>query len=543
MRKFALVLGVCVLAMSFIACSKSNPSNEGGTAAPVAKKAKQKSEEPRYVNISLEQDPEYLDPGLVAGAYGVQVTANVWEGLYSWHPQTAEPVPALAVSHEVSKDQKTYTFKIRTDAKWSDGKPVTAHDFVYAWQRVVNPETASQYAFFLYGFENGKAINQGDITDFSKLGAKAIDDHTLEVRLTAPTPYFLSLLAMPTLYPVPKWAVDAHGPKWTHAGYAVSNGPFKIQEWNPRQDILVVKNDLYWDAANVKLPGVRYFPIEDHDTAHRMYEAGELDVALKLPDMKIPKLAESHPDYVKHPWVATYYYRLNVKDPALQDMRVRQALALSIDRDALVNKFLQGTGLPSASMVPGGLAGYTPATGHEYNPEKAKALLAEAGYADMSTFPELTILYNTQERHKLIAQVVQQMWRQNLGVRTKLFNQEWKSYIASMRQGNYSVARSAWVGDYADPNTFLDYLTTDSTQNFTNWGNAQYDQLLLDAAQETDPAKRLDLLQQAEKIILTEAPVVPVFSYVKHMLVKPYVKGFYGNVQDQHAMKGVTLEF
>lgn len=537
------VLLCCALLIMCCACSsKKDSAPQTAQSADTNASQKVSGKVPsaqRYLNFNVWNEPEYIDPGLLGGAYASIIGRNIFEGLYQANPETAAAEPALALGYTLSKDAKTYTFTLRKDAKWSDGKPVTAHDFVYAWERVLNPNTAAHYAFFMHYVKNARAYNLGESTDASTLGFRATDDHTLVVELENPTPFFLDLLCYPTYYPVPKWTIEAHGNKWTHDANIVTNGPFHVTKWVQNKELVASKSPTYWDAENVKIAGIRFLPIEDKETALKMYYAGEIDINWQLPSMKIPALMKRD-DYVNHAWISTYYYRLNTRKAPLNDERVRQALAYAIDRETLVNKYLQKTVIPWSSMTPAGLEGYDVPPGLAFDPARAKALLTEAGYGEGGkAFPTLSLLYNTDDRHKLIAQIVQQMWSEHLGITVQLHNQEWKSYLKAMKTGDYDIARSGWIGDYGDPNTFLEYFKTESGHNWTGWSNPEYDGLIFKAAEQDNPAERMQTLAAAERIILDESPTVPVYNDVKHMLVSPEVRGFYGNIQDIHAMKSV----
>ncbi|MBI2346626.1 MAG: peptide ABC transporter substrate-binding protein [Deltaproteobacteria bacterium] len=495
----------------------------------------------RYVNFHMSAEPEYIDPGLATGIREHQIVMALFEGLVEHDPKDGSPIPAVAERWEVTPDGRTYTFFLRNNAKWSDGHPVTANDFVYSWERVLNPKTASQYAFALFPILNAEEYNTGKLTDPDKLGFKATSDLTVQVTLKNPTPYFLHLSSLHSYRPVPRWAVEQHGTNWTRPEHIVTNGPFRLASWVPHKELLAIKNPTYWDAANVKSPGIRFIPIDDRETALKMYESGQLDLAWEVPTTKIQMLM-GRPDLVKGPQLATYFLWVNTTKPPLNDSRVRRALALAIDRKVLSENYLQGQVLPWSSMVPTGLPGYMPAPGPDFNPTEAKRLLAEAGFADPSAFPPITFSYNTDERNKIAAEVVQQMWQSHLGITVNLLSAEWKSYIKELQQKNYQIGRMMWVGDYPDPNTFLEILTSASPTNSSGWANPKFDGLLQAAAAEVESHKRLESLRQAEALLLDELPVIPLWTSQKEMLVKPNVRGFYHNLQDVHPAKWIFIE-
>lgn len=532
----AVTLSLLLAATLLSACSKKKEgeaeSARGGTLEETAT---------RFLRFQNLSEPEYIDPGLASGNVETNILLALFEGLVQYNPKGGEPLPGIAERWTLSPDKKVYTFHLRKGVKWNDGHPVVAQDFVYSWERVLNPKTAAKYAFALYYIKNAHPYNTGKLTDPSQLGFKALDDSTLQVTLENPTPFFLELLCYTSFRPVPKWVVEKHGPRWTQPENIVTNGPFKLKSWTPYKELTVVKDPNYWDAAQVKLAGIVFYPVEDKDTALKMYETGEIDVAWELPAANIPTLM-SREDFVKAPYIATYFYRLNVTKPPLNDKRVRQALSHAIDRKTLCEAYLQKTEMPHSGLVPLGMEGYSNVPGLELNVEKAKQLLAEAGYPDPSQLPPITIHYNTDDRHKLVAQVVQQMWKKHLGINVQLWNEEWKSYLKTQNMLGYQISRSGWIGDYPDPTTFLDMFASDSTINHTGWKNANFDALLKKAAQELNTQKRFETLRQAEALILEEAPVIPFYTYTKMYLIKPYVKGFWSNLQDIHPSKWIYLE-
>lgn len=527
-----------VLCACAVGCSRGGKSSGTEAAAPTAKSVKAG---PRYVVVNNLAEPEYLDPGMMTGVVESNISNALFEGLMQMDAKDAHAVPGVAERWEITEDGKVYTFFLRTNAKWSDGQPVTAHDFVYAWERVLNPKTGAPYAYILYFLKNAEAYNAGKLADPKQLGFVAIDDHTLKVTLKNPAPFFIELLTHSTYYPVPKWAVEAHGARWTRVGNIVSNGPFMLKKWVPHEEILAVKNPHYWDAVVVKALGIRFLPVEEKETALKMYEAGEIDIDWELPVMKIPSLMH-RPDFVQHPFLASYFYRVNTTRKPFTDVRVRQALSMAIDRTTLTDQYMKKTEIASDRLVPPGMAGYERAAGLGFDPAKARQLLAEAGYPDPSKFPSFAIHYNTDDRHKLVAQVIQQMWKEHLGIRVTLHNEEWKSYLKTQRLLGYDVTRSGWTADYPDPDNFLSLFTSYSTLSNTGWKNAAYDKAVEASMQVTDWEKRFFHLKQAEAIILREAPILPIYTYKKMMLVRPYVKGFHGTPPDHHSYKWVWID-
>ncbi|MCB0416033.1 MAG: peptide ABC transporter substrate-binding protein [Bdellovibrionaceae bacterium] len=503
---------------------------------------------PQVLNWGNGTEVQDLDPHIVSGVPEHHIISELFEGLVTVHPQTLEPLPAQAESWTISKDGKIYTFKIRKDAKWTNGENVTANDFVYSWQRLVDPKTAAKYAYQGYYIKNGEAINKGKIKDLKQLGVKAVDAHTLQVELEAPAPFFLGVLYHYSLYPVHQKTVEKFGQRWTRPENIVSNGPFKLESWQLNKVLTVVKNPVYWDAAKVQLSKVNYWPVEKSDTEEKMFRAGELHVTNEIPLPKIPYWQRSKKDvYQQHPYLGTYYYRLNVTKKPLNDKRVRRALNLSIDREDIVKHVTRAGQIPALSFTPPGTGGFTPEgkLPPKVTPKtiaEAKKLLAEAGYPDGKGLPPIEILYNTLESHKTIAEAIQQMWKKNLGIEVKLFNQEWKVYLATMQTLNYQIARAGWIGDYNDPLTFLDMFITNGGNNETGFSNKEYDKLVRDVKHETNQAKRLKMFQRLEDILMDELPIVPIYTYTRVYLKDPKVAGWYPNVMDYHPLKFVSLK-
>ena len=491
--------------------------------------------ERQVLRIGNGSEPRELDPAKAVGTPEHAILQNLFEGLTAQDPRTLKPLPGVADSWTVSKDDKTYTFKIRKDAKWSDGTALTADDFVTSWIRALDPKTASEYAYQLYYLANGEEFNTGKIKDPSKVGVAAKDKQTLVVTLKAPTPFFLRLTSFPTLYPTPKQAIQKFGAEeWTHEGKMVSNGAFKLAEWKINKQIRLVPNENYWDRKNVKLTEVVILPIENIDTENKMFGQGELDLTNSVPSLKIPQYvaeksaAGGKSSYHSDPYLGTYFYRINVTKKPLNDVRVRRALALSVDRQLLIDKVTLGGQKPATAFTPPDTAGYTfgsvlNATVKDTNIAEARNLLTEAGFPEGKGFPKFDILYNTDADHKKIAIAIQQMWKKNLGIDVGLFNQEWKVYLNSQTQLSYDISRSAWIGDYPDPNTFLDMWVTGGGNNNTGWSNKTYDSLIAEAGRTADQAKRYATLKKAEKILLDELPIIPIYVYTRNRLMSDKV--------------------
>lgn len=524
------------------------------------------------VSLSKEQvlrlgngsEPKELDPSRATGAPEGKILDSIFEGLVNLDQATLEIIPGVAESWTVSKDGLTYTFNLRKNAKWSDGKALVADDFVFSWRRAISPALASEYAYQLYYIKNGKAINTGELKDVKKLGVKAKDSHTLVVNLENPTPFFLQLCAFRTLYPVPKHVVTKHkGQEWTREENIVSNGAFKLTEWKINKHVIAVKNPNYWDSQNVALQKIFFLPIEKVETEENAFFSGQIHMTNTVPQVKIAlyeKRAKKNPSaynpYKNFPYLGTYFYRFNTTKKPFNDKRVRKAFAMVIDRNLITSRITRGGELPGTTFTPPGVGGYTyensylPTSTSKDVIAKAKALLAEAGYKDLSKFPKTEILYNTSENHKKIAVAIQQMWKGFLGINVGLYNQEWKVYLSNQSQLKFDISRSGWIGDYADPNTFLDMFVTGGGNNNTGWSNKEYDDLIAKASAEANQSKRYEYFQKAEKILLDEMPVIPIYIYTNKKLVSDKVlikneKGtwvpWFGNVQDHFTLKHFAI--
>ena len=494
-------------------------------------------------------EPQGLDPHIVTGVPEHHLLIAMCEGLTIANPKGGENLPGVAKSWTISPDGKTYTFYLQEDAKWSNGDQLTASDFVWSWMRILTPSLGSQYPDMLYYVTGAPEYHQGLTDDFSSVGVTAVNDFELKVELTNATPFFIKLLSHYSTYPVHKDTVLKHGTiddrngQWTRPGNFVCNGPMNLKTWELNKQITVEKNPLYWDADNVRLNEIRYYPVSNESTEDRMFRAGQLHVTNVVPLEKCPVYIENkNPDLRIEPYMGTYFYRVNTNHPVLKDKRIRLALAYALNRKQIVEKVSKCGQLAAYSFTPPGTAGYEPDTYIPYDPELAKSLLSEAGYEDPSTFPVLEILFNTQEGHRKIALAVQQMWQQNLGISVQLVNQDWKVYLAREMTGDFQISRAGWIGDYEDPNTFLDTLRPNRGNNKTGWDNQEYDELLAIANATNDQALRYEYLNKAEKLLISEMPIIPIYTYVKAYQISSDVKGWHPNIIDTHHPKFIYLE-
>ncbi|EAV1163682.1 oligopeptide ABC transporter substrate-binding protein OppA [Salmonella enterica subsp. diarizonae] len=475
-----------------------------------------------------------LDPHKIEGVPESNVNRDLFEGLLISDVE-GHPSPGVAEKWE-NKDFKVWTFHLRKNAKWSDGTPVTAHDFVYSWQRLADPNTASPYASYL---QYGHIANIDDIIAGKKpatdLGVKALDDHTFEVTLSEPVPYFYKLLVHPSVSPVPKSAVEKFGDKWTQPANIVTNGAYKLKNWVVNERIVLERNPQYWDNDKTVINQVTYLPISSEVTDVNRYRSGEIDMTYNnMPIELFQKLKKEIPNEVRvDPYLCTYYYEINNQKAPFNDVRVRTALKLALDRDIIVNKVKNQGDLPAYSYTPP----YTDGAklvepewfkwSQEKRNEEAKKLLAEAGFtADKPLTFDL--LYNTSDLHKKLAIAVASIWKKNLGANVKLENQEWKTFLDTRHQGTFDVARAGWCADYNEPTSFLNTMLSDSSNNTAHYKSPAFDRLIADTLKVTDDAQRSELYAKAEQQLDKDSAIVPVYYYVNARLVKPWVGGYTG---------------
>lgn len=482
------------------------------------------------VSYALEAEPASLDPAMTTGLAEANVQAELFEGLTRLDRDN-QPQPALAEHWDISPDGKIYTFHLRPGITWSDGTPITAHDFVYSWMRVIDPAVASPNAYMMFIIDGAEAFSkkQGSAED---VGIKAPDDRTLQVRLKNPTAYFLNLTSFHCYYPVPEALVRANPDTWAaNAGGFVGCGPFTLEKWIHSSEITVKKNPAYWDAGHVRSDYLDFPISESQSTRLTLVESGQANMMVEPPPAEQQRL-ESLGLYQVAPYLGTYYYVFNTQKAPFDDVRVRKAFALAMEREGLVKHIVQGRKEAAYAWVPPGMK--NPATGQDFrkeggnlqeeNAEQAQQLLKEAGY-DESHQPEVTILFNTNEMHKAVAEAVQAMWKKNLGVQAELTNQEAKVYLASRTQGNYQVARASWVADYADPMTFLDVFADED--NDAQYHNEAYLDRVRKAKEEKDPGLRMQYMHQAEQILFDDCVLIPIYYTTQPFVVQPYVKGYH----------------
>ncbi|SMC20850.1 oligopeptide transport system substrate-binding protein [Clostridium acidisoli DSM 12555] len=517
------------------------------------------SKSAQIIKYNLGANPKTIDPGLNSSVEGATVIANAFEGLTDVDANN-KPHPGVAKSWTISADGKHYVFHLRKDAKWSDGKPVTAKDFEYAWKRALAPETASDYAYQLYYLKNAQGYNESSLPADQKtpgvaaatadqVGVKATDDYTLDVELENPTPYFLSLMAFQTYMPLRKDVIDAHPKDWAINGPTyVSNGAFKMVDWKQKDKLEFVKNPNYWNKSAVKLDKLTYTVLDDETSYMSAYQSGQVDIIDAPPTEQIPSLLKSGKakSYVN---IGTYYYSFNLDptakvDPAvakaMDNVKVRQAISLAIDRTSLVKNVTKAGQIPSTTFVPSGIIGpdgkdfkqkkYYSATA---DVKKAKQLLADAGYADGNNFPSIELIYNNGEGHQSVAEAIQAMLKKNLNINITLRSVERKVQLDETSKHTYTgMARNGWSADYVDPMTFLDMWVTGGGNNTAGYSNKAYDKLIEEAKAETNATKRFKEMHDAEDILMTDMPIIPLYEYNVISCMKDYVKGVYRTPMD-----------
>ena len=493
-------------------------------------------------------EPEGLDPHIVTGVPEHHILSSLYEGLVNLDAKDLSPLPGVAESWEISDDALTYTFHLRKDAKWSNGDPVTSKDFMYAWRRILTPSLASEYAYMLHCMKNAQAYNEGKIADFSQVGCEAPDDYTLVVSLAFPTPYFMTLHIHYTWFPVHQATIEKFGAmddrdnRWIRPENIVTNGEFTLERWEPNNVIVTAKNPLYWNAKNVALDEVHFFPTVSWVTEERMFRAGELHMTENLLNTKVETYQKNNPDVLHmHPWLGSYFFRINVTKPPLNDVRVRRALALAVDRKTIVTKVKRSGELPAYFLTPPGMNGYFPEKYVPYDVKKAQKLLAEAGYPGGRDFPDVDLLYNTSENHQQICEAIQQMWKKNLGIEVTLSNQDWKVYLDSTNRLDYDIARAGWIGDFVDPINFLECFTTGNGNNRCGYSSKEYDALIEKARRTAGIDERNALYHKAEKILMTDMPLIPVYIYTRAYLMSTRVKGRLPNLIDYIAFEQLSL--
>jgi oligopeptide transport system substrate-binding protein len=490
--------------------------------------------------VGNSNEPKGLDSQVVTGVLESNIMRALFEGLVSDHPsEDATAMPAGAEVLEPDATATVWTAKLRPNAKWSDGAPVTAHDYAFAYQRILEPEFAAKYAEMLYFLKGADRFNKGETKDFAEVGVEVIDDFTLKLTLRGPTPYFPQILKHYTWNPVPRHVVLKHGTMtqkgnpWSKLGNIVSNGPYQLKSWRRTDHLEVERNPHYWNAAEVTLNGVRFLPINNSYTEARMFRDGQIHVTYTAPPEIVDLMLKENPKVLRQePYVGTLFVRCNTKRKPLDDVRVRRALNLAFNQGELCDKILRGY-KPAYGMTPP-MAGYDTPRSVSYDPEEARRLLAEAGYPGGKGFPRLKYLLASRETAATVAQAIQAMWRKELGIEIEIENKEWTAYLAAMQEFDYDLAGSGWIGDYLDPLTFLEMWTDGNGNNLTGWSNPKFEELLKQSHQEADPAKRYALLREAETVMTAESPTLLLAWYARNYLMDPSVENWHPLLLDNH---------
>lgn len=494
-------------------------------------------------------EPQTLDQAHTSINIEEFILKDLYEGL-TIYDATGKIVPGAAESWTVSEDGTTYTFKLRENANWSDGSPVTAEDFVFSFQRIEDPKTAAGYANILYPIKNAEKINKGELAT-SELAVRAVDAKTLEITLERPTPFFLELLAHQTALPVSKASVEKNGADFVKPGVMVSNGAFKLVSHVPNDSLVVEKNPNHWDAANVKLDKVIFYPIDDQAASVRRFEAKEMDLVYNFSADQIDRLRSSYGDQVHiSPTLATYYYAFDSRQEPYSDVRVRRALSMAVDRDFLAKEIYSGSQIPAYSMVPPGMETYGEPSKADFaemsqldREDKAIELMKEAGYGEGGKPLNIEIRYNTNPNHERVATAVADMWKNTFGASVSLVNLDVSSHYAYLQEdGKFNVARAGWVADYADAENFLALsLSTNETFNYGQYKNPEFDDLMKRSYEERDQAERSKLLHEAEALVMRDQPVAPLLTQADLWLVSDRIKGWQDNAVNEHLSRFLSV--
>lgn len=507
--------------------------------------------EKQKLTYNLGSLPDTLDPNKASELVSLNIIVNIWEGLIRLD-ENDQAVPGVAERWEVNEDATEFIFYLRENAKWSDGKPVTAYDFEYSWKRALNPNTNADYAYQLYYIKNGKKYNNGEARE-EDLGIKVIDDRTIHVTLEGPTGWMEQIFALPTLYPVRKDVIENNHDSWAlDAKTLISNGPFTVQEWEHYESIKLVPNDNYWNRSIVKLDEIDFTFITMETEALAAYNEGRIDGSDGVPQSEIPMLQQKEPGFKILPRLNVYYYVFNNQCEPLDDERVRKSLSYSIDRKEIVETITLGGQKPATGIVPygikyggedfrevGGDYGIEPNTA---NVKKARKLLAEAGYPMGRGFPKLEIRINNSEGNRRIGESIKKMWKENLNIDVDIISHDWSNHLDSLRQKKYQIGNTSWVADYFHPMTFLELFQKRSGNNHTRWGSYEYDKLIKQAKFETNPEKVNKLMHRAEDMLMERMTIMPIYYQTDPELMKTYVKGWRKNASGYLFLEKAYIE-
>ncbi|MBC7883453.1 MAG: peptide ABC transporter substrate-binding protein [Anaerolineae bacterium] len=488
-------------------------------------------------------EPRSFDPHKsIAYAEG-HIYLNIFESLTSRDPKTLEAMPALATGWESKDDARTWVFHLRKGATFTDGKAITAQDFVWSWQRLVNPANASPYVFAALPIKNAQAVFDGKLP-LSQLGVRALDDNTLEVNLEQPTPIFPKLASAWAFVALPRHVIERYGDAWSRPEHLVSNGPFQVADYRPYDQVVLTKSPTYWDHDQVRLDKIVLLPVSDQSQNTNLYRAGELDIVrnLYLPDALIPALSKRK-DFRSGSFFGAYYLEFNVKHKPFDDIRVRRALNLAIDREAITSRYLKVLNMqPACSVVPPILSGYSAPRCTMYNPKRARALLVEAGYPGGKNFPAVSIDIINHGTTITASQAIQRMWKEQLGIHVNIQMEESQTHMARAESRNFSILSGGWIGDYMDPAAFLDLYIDTNSNNHTDWKDSEYIALMKKAEGAADIKQRLYWMHAAEARLIDQAPLAPLVFMGTQSMQKPWVKGLYANPLGQNSFKSVWID-
>ena len=525
MKKWILAVLSLGLIISIASCTKK-------------KKATTEAEKDAIV-VRLEAEPPALDPSKQVDHVSMVPMQNLNEGLMALDKEM-NPVPGLAERYEVNKDATEYTFYLRKGVKWSDGPELTAHDFEYAWKRMLDPKTAAEYSYFLYDLVNAEEYNTGKIKDPAKIGVKAIDKYTLKVNLRSSASYWLNIPAFVVAYPVRKDIIEKYGDQWTEAGNFPSVGPYKLTAWEHDSKIVMERNENYY-GEKPSIRKVTLLIITEDATAVSLYESGKLDFFRKIPGQDTERFRKQGKVH-DVPYLRGYYYAFNVDKKPFDDVKVRKAFALAVNR-SVFPKILKGGEVPTSSWIPKGMFSYNADLGLKFDVEKAKALLAEAGYPKGMGFPRIDMAYDSRDYNKPVAEALQAMWKSSLGVQIDVVSMEWKVYLSKMRQDANQIYRLGWGADFPDPHNFMDLFLSKSGNNYTRWKNNQYDNLVRKASEELDRSKRKQLYDKAQKLLLEkDAVIIPLFNESLNYMVSDRVDQHFLNSMGDVFFKNFSLK-
>ncbi len=522
-KQFLWFVLPCLAVLALSSCKRSSSRDDGAT-----------------FRVNLSTEPPSLDWSLATDHVSFNVIANLMVGLTEFDRQL-KPAPVVAKSWDILEGGRKLVFHLRDDVQWSDGQKVRAEDFEYSWRRLLDPKTASQYAYILFDVLNAEEFHEGKIADEKQVGVKALDEATLEVTLKHPTSYFLSITTFEVTYPQRRDVVEKFAAKWTEPENIVTNGPFLLASWKHENEIRLKANPKFF-LGKPAIENVEMFMVNEKTTAVGMYEQGQLDF---LDNDSIPPLEKARlskiPGFKPVPQLRGEYYGFALDRKPFDDPRVRKAFAMAIDR-SVFPRILHGGELPSSSWIPPGMLAHNLKIGLPYNPPEARRLLREAGYPEGKGFPQVTLAYNTQEDHKIVAEAVQGMWKRNLGVLVRLDNIEWKVYLKRLQNDPYPVFRDGWGADYPDPDNFMKLFTSNSGNNHTRWKNSRYDQLLNQAAEEMKDDKRRRLYDEAQRLLCeTEVAIVPLFVRVESTILNSRYIGLEYNSMQRLILRNVRL--